>query len=85
MGTAMKRPHDPTSLNIPYLDVLSSLPDTSSVPSSEKASDVTFFFCPERIDPREPVIGSRKTMLPDFNPTTTMSFQHTKAPGPEWP
>ena len=63
------------------LTVLSLLPDTSDFPSNEKARDVTPSVCPEKIDPRVPVIVSRVTMSPELKPTTTISLWHARASG----
>ena len=61
--------------------VLSLLPDASSVPSDEKARDVTPSACPEKPDMRVPVIVSRAMMSPELSPTATMSLWHARASG----
>ena len=59
--------------------VLSLLPDTTSVPSAEKARDITLAVCSERTDLRVPVIASWTTISPELSPDAMISFLHAKA------
>ena len=62
------------------LAVQSLLPETSSVPSSEKAIHNIVPVCPHRGDDLTPVIASRSSTL-DRDPTAMVSARYAKADG----
>jgi hypothetical protein len=72
---------NPTSLDIPELTVLSSLPDTRNVPSDEKARDLTQSVCPERTDVEDSSDCIRIMMFTRLKPTAMRSFQYARAHG----